>query len=228
MRNQWVLWGQHIDEYREMFDLSTSDLDGRLLEYGCGPSAVNVELKQLGRVICSCDPLFELNPSVLSTTVYQNFEKRVLHAKQFGAMFDVSRYGGFDAWVEKRRQGLADFFTDYEQGLIEQRYCSMPGCTLPFSNFSFDIAVSSHYLFADPDPEAVQWHMSTLFELARVAKEVRVYPLSDEGQVSAVLGPVLLALQHANYGTEVRPVNYPGEASGDAMLRVWAQQCSLE
>ena len=36
-----VLWGHHIDEYREMFNLSSQDFHSRILEYGCGPSAIN-------------------------------------------------------------------------------------------------------------------------------------------------------------------------------------------
>ena len=65
-------------------------------------------------------------------------------------------------------------------------------------------------------------------ELARTAKEARVFPLMDAQQKPcASLGPLLLALQKARFGTEIRSVNYSLYPEGKAMLRVWAQTCSL-
>ena len=71
--------------------------------------------------------------------------------------------------------------------------------------------------------------MRVIRELARVAKEVRIFPLIDRhGQPSPFLGPVLLGLQEGNYGVEVKEVPYHLQPKGNAMLRVWAQQCQLD
>lgn len=100
---------------------------------------------------------------------------------------------------------------------------------MPFDNFSFDFALSSHYLFADLDDQDVEFHLKVIKELARVAKEVRIFPLIDRhNQPSPFLGPVLLGLQQENFGAEVREVAYHLQPSGNAMLRVWAQQCELD
>ena len=143
-----LLWGQGVDEYKEMFGFSPEEINTPILEYGCGPSAVN----------------------------YINI-------------------------------------SDYH---------------LPFADFSFDFALSAHYLFADLDEQTVEFHLAIIRELARVAKEVRIFPLIDRnGKTSEFLGPVLLGLQQDNYGVEIREVDFHLYPTGNAMLRVWAQQCEL-
>ncbi len=159
MHNKLVLWGHHVNEYRDMFDLSESDLNDRLLEYGCGPSAINAELNGFRHQVISCDPLFDF--------------------------------------------------------------------PLPFVDFAFDLALSANYLFSALNDQDVELHLRVLRELARVAKEVRVYPLESQGLISPMLGPVLLGLQHDNFGVEVRQVDHPLPSTGNAMLRVWAQQCQV-
>ena len=222
-----VLWGHHWDEYREMFDLSGSSLEGSFLEYGCGPSAVNAELHDKTKII-SCDPLFVLDKGTLSTKVSLIFEDMLAHVYHDKDKFDFSHDGSFDALIASRRKGMFEFFEDYDIGKIEKRYVPVTDYTLPFDNFEFDMALSSHYLFADLEDQDVAFHVKVIKELARVAKEVRIFPLIDRhGQPSPFLGPVLLDLQHANFGVEVREVSYHLQPRGNAMLRVWAQECQL-
>jgi len=223
-----VLWGHHVDEYQEMFALSEDDFQSRLLEYGCGPSAINAELHETTKHIVSCDPLFTLDKATLSTKVSLVFEEMLDQIKEQQDQFDFSRYGGFDGLVAERRQGVAEFFADYERGRAEKRYVPLREYQLPFADFSFDFALSSHYLFADLEAQDIDFHLQAIRELARVAKEVRIFPLVDcMSQTSPFLGPVLLGLQQENYGIEVREVAYPLQPKGNAMLRVWAQQCQL-
>lgn len=98
---------------------------------------------------------------------------------------------------------------------------------LPFSDFAFDLALCPHYLFVDDGSLCVDTHLQLIYELARVAKEVRIYPLINNGLPSPELGPVLLGLQQENYGVEVRDVTSSLQPNGNAMLRVWAQQCHV-
>ncbi|WP_347251972.1 hypothetical protein [Legionella sp.] len=224
-----VLWGHHVDEYQEMFDLSVEEMGTRVLEYGCGPSAVNAELTSTssGQII-SCDPLFNLDKDTLyskTTLIFADMAERVLKDRK---IFDFSRYGSPRLLIDERREGMAKFFADYEKGKKEKRYLGISENVLPFADFSFDFALSSHYLFADLDDQDVDFHIQAIKELARVAKEVRIFPLIDRyNQPSPFLGPVLLGLQQDNFGTEVREVAYHLQPSGNAMLRVWAQQCQI-
>lgn len=223
-----VLWGHHVDEYKEMFDLKERDFSARLLEYGCGPSAINAELHESTHHVISCDPLFSLDKSTLFTKVSLIFEDMIERVKQEKERFDFKRYGTLDALIVKRREGLDAFFSDYEQGRVEGRYIPAHDYQLPLADFSFDFALSSHYLFADLEDQDVDFHLNIIRELARVSKEVRIFPLIDgHGQPSPYLGPVLLGLQESNFGVEVREVKYHLQPQGNAMLRVWAQQCDV-
>lgn len=223
-----VLWGHHVDEYQEMFNLSTTDMAARLLEYGCGPSAVNAQLTELSHEIISCDPLFNLDKDTLYSKVTLVFADMVARVIRDQKKFDFSRYGSPEFLIDERREGMAKFFADYEKGKKEKRYLGISDYALPFPDFSFDFALSSHYLFADLDDQDVDFHLRIIKELARVAKEVRIFPLIDRfSQPSPFLGPVLLGLQQDNFGVEVREVAYHLQPSGNAMLRVWAQQCPV-
>ncbi|WP_298623479.1 hypothetical protein [uncultured Legionella sp.] len=221
-----VLWGHGIGEYREMFDLSEEDIHSKILEYGCGPSAVNVQLSKGNTPVVSCDPLFVLDRDTLyskSVMIFTQMAEEILAEQEH---FDFSQSGGFDNLVANRKQGFEAFFSDYTQGKAEGRYIGVTDYHLPFPDFTFDFALCSHYLFADLDEQSVDFHLTVIRELARVAKEVRIFPLIDkEENTSPFLGPVLLGLQQENYGAEVREVDFHLQKSGNAMLRVWAQQC---
>lgn len=223
-----VLWGHHVDEYQEMFGLSSEDLNSRLLEYGGGTSAVNAELHARGVGMVSCDPLFRLDRAALETEACSVFESMVQRLQKKENQFDFSQYDGLDGLIACRRQGMATFFSDYSLGKIENRYLFSEDNTLPFPDFSFDKALCSHYLFSEEDEQDVDFHLQIICELARVAKEVRLFPLIDRyAQPSPFLGPILLGLQQEQYGVEVREVNYALQPKGNAMLRVWAQQCQV-
>ncbi|KTC65580.1 SAM-dependent methyltransferase (plasmid) [Legionella adelaidensis] len=223
-----VLWGHHVDEYQEMFDMTRADFNSSILEYGCGPSAINSELHKSNSHIVSCDPLFNLDKNKLINEVEQIFQKMVKRVEQDEEKFDFSSYGGLSGLIEKRKQGMKECFEDYNQGKEEKRYRSESGLELPFPDFTFDFALSSHYLFAALDNKDVDYYLQAIRELARVAKEVRIFPLVDRfGQLSPFVGPVLLGLQQENYGVEIREVAYRLQPKGNAMLRVCAQQCAV-
>ncbi|HBI22106.1 MAG TPA: hypothetical protein DDY37_05930 [Legionella sp.] len=97
---------------------------------------------------------------------------------------------------------------------------------LPFDDFTFDLALCPYAVLTDA--QTVDTSLAMIRELARVAKEVRIFPLSDtQGLPSPLLGPVLLGLNQENYGVEVRDVTSSRPSKGNAMLRVWAQQCQV-
>lgn len=223
-----VLWGHGVEEYREMFDLSEEDMNSRILEYGCGPSAVNAQQFHEAHEAVSCDPLFVLDKDTLSSKAIMIFAQMVEEIRKEQDQFDFSQSGGLDQLIAQRQKGMKQFFSDYEQGKAEGRYYGAADYHLPYPDFSFDFALSSHYLFADLEDQTVDSHLNVIRELARVAKEVRIFPLIDrEGKTSEFLGPVLLHLQQDAYGVEVRAVDYHLHQAENAMLRVWAQKCDV-
>lgn len=226
--SQRVFWGHGLQDYMEMFDLNQEALGAHILEYGCGPSAFNADMKNKHKTCVSLDPLFALDYATLKVKTGLIFESMLEEVKPHTNLYDFSQEGGFSGFIEQRKAGMAQFFNDYNQGKKQHRYRSIQAIELPFKDFHFDLALTSHYLFSGIDGQDETFHAAVIQELARVAKEVRIFPLIDGyGKPSPFLGPVLLTLQQQNLGTELRSVPYHLQKEGNAMLRVWAQSCRV-
>jgi hypothetical protein len=223
-----VLWGHHVQDYKEMFDLNDTDLSSKILEYGCGPTAVNSELTSSKQSCISCDPLFSLDKGTFQIKTELIFAEMLDVILTHPERFNFADYGGLDGLLVNRAKGMEQFFEDYLKGRKEGRYIAIQEITLPFEDFTFDLALSSHYFFADLDRQDQDFHLAAIKELARVAKEVRIFPLADSNQESPpFLGPILLALQQENYGAEIKAVPYHLQKQGNALLRVWARECTI-
>lgn len=93
---------------------------------------------------------------------------------------------------------------------------------LPFRDDAFELAVCSHLLFTWADQLGLEWHRAALFELARVAGEVRVFPTIMQGPGEAVpfWGTLMSDLSEAGLRTESREVPYEFQVGGNRMLVV--------
>ncbi|MBA4696444.1 MAG: hypothetical protein H2069_03515 [Legionella sp.] len=222
-----TLWGYRTDEYLKMFDL-TLDPTKRFLEFACGPSAFNQDLHHHAGEVVSCDGLFEMDKEALNHCVETSFHE-VTAKLALQPTLNLKEYNdNLETLINMRQKGLQLFFADYPKGKDEGRYLGIDHAKLPFDDFSFDIALSAYHFFVNPNIGDLDSYLNILKELARVAKEVRLFPLVDcRGEPSPLLGPVLLGLQQQNYGIEVKEVPYNLQPNGNAMLRLWAQQCPL-
>ncbi len=65
------------------------------------------------------------------------------------------------------------------------------------------------------------FHLASILEMVRVAREVRVFPLLDlDLQRSSHLDPVMAELRFANFDAEIVDVHYEFQKGGAQMLRV--------
>lgn len=221
-----ALWGQHLDEYKDMFALTDEDLTKSFLEYNSGVSAFNAEMHQRSQECVSCDPWYKLDRHSLQEKVTTNFQDRQSQLADNLQNLDISRYGSFDDLIKYRQAGVQSFLEDFKAGVSEKRYLAVTEENLPFPNFKFDFALVANNFFADLDYQTVEYHIAKIKELARVAKDVRIFPLVDTGgEPSNLLGPIIMGLYQDNFAVEVTDVNYHLQHRGNAMLRVWAREC---
>jgi hypothetical protein len=82
-----------------------------------------------------------------------------------------------DDLMANPQAALEIFLADYENGLRGGRYMVAELPSLPFPPGSFGLAVCSHLLFLHSDLLSEAFHIESVRELCRVAKEVRVFPL---------------------------------------------------
>lgn len=109
--------------------------------------------------------------------------------------------------------------------MLRASFIDQPSTNLSsIPDFKYDVALSKDCFFNPNENMSFEDILKRIKGLARIAKEVRIYPLSDdEGKLSSLVGPVLLSLQQENYGTEIREVS-----PANPMLRVWAQSCVVK
>lgn len=96
---------------------------------------------------------------------------------------------------------------------------------IPFDNNAFDLALMLY------DPSQNNDHNSEailglLKSLARVAHEVRVLVWTDSSTMN-FLGPLLLALQQANYRIELKPSDSNKAPRPRIILRIWPAECVI-
>ena len=92
---------------------------------------------------------------------------------------------------------------------------------LPFAEGEFDLALCSHLLFLYSRQLSEEFHLRSIAELCRVAREARVFPLLELGTVkSRHLDSILPRLASEGFAPRVEAVPYEFQRGGDRMLRV--------
>ena len=217
-----VPWGRSLEEYRRMFNLSPADLESKILDCAGGPSSFNAEMCSSGRTVVSCDPLYRFSPAEIEkrieetsvrilNTVLENLDNFVWREIQ-----SPKRLG------ELRLRAMKRFLKDLPIGVSENRYRIAELPDLPFSDKQFDLGLCSHFLFTYSSLLNLQFHLDSLRELCRVAREVRVFPLVGQFGTGrcAYVSDVLEKLGAEGFRCEVVGVPYEFQKGGNEMLRV--------
>ena len=211
-----------------MFDLSTDDLKKRFLDCCPGPSSFNADLTMHQGQVTSVDPMYGLDLADLKNRINDEFQAMLHKVQTQEDRFNWEKIASPEELAKQRQHGINHFFSDFSEGLTTKRYLAENLTALPFDDFSYDIALCSHYLFGGRSEDSVDYHVHAITECARVANEIRIFPLIDsKGETSPLVGPVMLALQQQNFGVEVRSVTYQFQKNGNTMMRVWAHECEV-
>lgn len=216
-----VPWGRSFDEYRRMFALSERDLQGRMLGCGDGPASFNAEMRQGGRSVVSCDPLYEFSAAQVGARIEATCATVIEQTRREQQKYVWETIRSVDELEQIRMRAMRTFLADYELGKSEGRYVCGAAPALPFAPGSFDLALSSHFLFLYTDHLSMEFHQQAILDMLRVAREARVFPLLDyNAQPSPFVEPVCEALEEAGFTATIEPVPYEFQKGGNQMLRV--------
>ena len=92
---------------------------------------------------------------------------------------------------------------------------------LPFADRSFDLALSSHFLFLYTEQFDEAFHRSAIAEMCRVADEVRLFPLLALGAVrSRHIEPIVDDLRRRGAEVSIDTVPYEFQRGGNQMMRI--------
>jgi hypothetical protein len=222
--DQVVPWGRSLREYERMFDLSPAECSLRILDCAAGPSSFNAEMHQGGYFVTSCDPVYPFSQSALAARIEETCPAILAATRKFQANFVWSEICSVEELEKLRRSSMALFLDDLAFGLAQGRYIIAELPNLCFRDREFDLSLCSHFLFTYSNVLTLEFHVASIREMCRVARETRIFPLIEQfgSGPSAHLTDVLGLLRTNGYHCEISPVPYEFQRGGNEMLRVFS------
>lgn len=216
-----VPWGRSFDEYRSMFALSERDLGLTILDCGGGPASFNAEGTRGGRSIVSCDPLYQFDVPDIESRIQATSDQILEQTRRNQTEFVWTTIRSVAELGKVRLSAMRTFLDDYPAGRLAGRYVSGELPALPFADRSFELALSSHFLFLYTEQFDESFHRAAIVEMCRVADEVRVFPLLALGAVpSRHLEPVADDMRRLGFVVTIEQVPYEFQRGGNQMMRI--------
>lgn len=216
-----VPWGRSFQEYVRMFSLDETALRGRILGCGDGPASFNAVGTRDGYRIVSADPLYGFSAQEIVHRIQEIVATMTEQTRCNAHEFVWTHFHDVDALISTRLNAMRVFLEDYPAGRAAGRYIAASLPALPFRDAQFDLAVCSHFLFLYSDQMSAEFHVDSVLELCRVAREVRVFPLLELGaRPSRHVDSVMLQLRAAGLRANRFRVPYEFQKGGNEMLCV--------
>ena len=215
-------WGRNLEEYQSMFLLTDKDLQSKILGCGDGPSSFNFEVTKLDANITSIDPIYQFTKDEIQTRINETSPVVSEQLKQNKNDFVWKNIKSVDELIDIRLTAMNNFIEDYENGKIDKRYIYDELPKLSFEDNSFDLILSSHFLFLYSEHFDLQFHIDSILEMCRVSKEeVKIFPLLDlKNQKSQYLNSVLDILEDKGYKTKIIKTNYEFQKGANELLSI--------
>lgn len=225
-----VPWGRNLEEYQKMFQLSQKDLQSKILGCGDGPSSFNFEATKLGGNITSIDPIYQFTKDEIQQRIDETSSVVSQQLKQNQNDFVWKNIKSVDELIKIRLTAMSYFTKDYDNGKKEGRYIHQELPKLSFKNNSFDLVLSSHFLFLYSKHFDLQFHIDSILEMCRVSKnEVKIFPLLDlKNQKSKYLEPMLKMLKSKGYETKIIKTDYEFQKGANELLSIKVHNKTLE
>ncbi|MEA1893349.1 MAG: SAM-dependent methyltransferase [Campylobacterota bacterium] len=216
-----VPWGRNLTEYVAMFQLTNDDLNSKLLGCGDGPASFNTEVDLNDGSVVSVDPLYAYSKKEIMQRIDDITEEVMDHVVKNKENFIWKSITSTGMLFEMRIEAMTEFLMDYNEGKEEGRYVTGELPELSFEDEQFDLALSSHFLFLYSDHLDEAFHLQSIVEMLRVAKEVRVFPLVDlKGEKSTHVDAVMKELENLGFKATVVKTGYEFQKGANEMLKV--------
>jgi hypothetical protein len=219
--NEVIPLGRSGNEYLQMFNLFGMHENRSFLDCAAGPSSFNAFMTTQGKRVVSVDPLFAKEKKEIEANIDVSFDNLIKQVIQSQDMFQWDKYKSVDDLVASRRYAMNEFLKDFDQGKAEGRYMNAQLPYLDFADNSFEIALCSHFLFLYSSLFSLEFHVRSILEMVRVAKECRIFPLFDlTGKTSPLLKDVVKQLRDLEFHTQIINVPYEFQKGANQCLIV--------
>ena len=214
--------GRSFDEYRLMFNLSKDDLDKRIIGVGDGPASFNAEMREMGKAVVSVDPIYFFTAKDIARKFDKVFDNVIEQVRNTPGDWTWTYHMSPDDLRDHRREALSKFTSDFETGKKEGRYLTGELPALEFQDGAFDIALCSHFLFLYSDHYDYNFHKAAVYEMLRVANDVRIFPLLDLMlNRSPYIGQLTKELEADGYTVKIKKVPYEIQRGGNEMMWIY-------
>ena len=204
-----------------MFALSDADLRKRVLGCGDGPASFNALLTRQGGNVLSVDPLYHFSVEAIRLRIKEIFAEVMEQTLKNRHEFTWTSIKTVEELGRLRMAAMEEFLLDYPDGLARGRYVDGELPHLVFVDGEFDLALCSHLLFLYSEQLSEDFHVASIREMCRVAREVRVFPLLELGaRVSRHLPAVAARLAEEGYEVTTVPVCYEFQRGGNQMIKI--------
>jgi hypothetical protein len=217
-----IPWGRTAREYELMFDLAEVGAVSSILGCGDGPAGFNAEMTSRGFSVISCDPIYVFSPAQIRRRFEASVEPVMSQVRARPGDYVWTHHRDPDDLLRNRQAAIGAFLADFGAEDAGKRYMAGELPNLPFADNSFDLAVCSHLLFLYSKLLSLDFHLRSVFELCRVAREARIFPLTGlNGEPSPHLVPLERELRERGLRVEIVKVHYQLQPNGDQMMRIW-------
>lgn len=216
-----VFIGRTFGEYLDMFSLSVEELQGKkILDCPAGACSFTAVGNKSGLDVTACDIAYDHSSEGLKNKGLQDIEHTMEHMKKAQNNYKWDYFRDIEGLKKHRMSALQDCVNDMKKS--KARYIPVALPSLPFKDEEFDILLSAHFLFMYAEKLDYQFHIETLNEFLRVAKEeVRIFPLDDlEGKRYEHLGKIISYLSESGYTVEEVKVPYEFQINANSMLKI--------
>jgi hypothetical protein len=218
---QVVPFGRSLDEYRLMFALTAHELGSDMIGVGDGPASFNAEMYTRGRRVVSVDPLYAFSAIDIERRFYAVADNIVQQVKATPDDWVWTYHDSPDHLRENRVRALTQFLADYQTGKADGRYAIGELPKLDCRDNQFDLALCSHFLFLYSDHFTYEFHHAAIYEMLRVAAEVRIFPLMTLMlKPSPFVEPLVQDLTAQGYVAQIHAVSYELQRGGNKMLSI--------
>ncbi len=183
-----VFIGRSLSEYVWMFNLDLTNFkDLEILDCPSGASSFVAEAldKYNVKKAIGCDLMYDNDPSIIEKRGRDDLEYMIDRLSKVPDFYDWKIYSNIEELRKARASSLEKFISDYStKGMANnsskkyERYVKAILPNLPFNDKSFDLVLSSNFLFYYHNMFDYAFHHDSILEMLRVtSKEVRIFPI---------------------------------------------------
>ena len=213
-----IFIGRTYDEYIDMFNLHNLK-NKKVLDFPAGACSFSSQNNSY-----AADILYDQDKEDLEIVGKKSINLIYKNIDWINSTCTLSYYKDIFKHKAQREEALNDFLKDYSK----ERYSKQ---TLPNSTFKdkeFDLLLSAHFLFTYDDRFSYEFHKKSVFEMLRVSKEVRIFPLVDmnnsnlgkQRNFSPYLYRLLEELEDYGYSYSIEKSNYEFQLDAGYFLKI--------